>query len=141
MEISHIRQRVLETIDYARKAAAERRTRTDQAAREYDVFLERVGVPLFRQVANVLRAEGHLFTVFTPGGSVRLMSDRGAEDYLELTLDTAGDQPRVMGHTSRARGRRVMESERPVAERTPAELTEDDVMAFVLKELEPFVER
>ncbi len=141
MEISHIRKRVLETIGYARTSAAERRTRTDQAAREYDVFLERVATPLFRQVANVLRAEGYQFTVFTPGGSVRLMSDRAAEDYLELTLDTAGDQPRVMGHTSRARGRRVMESERPIAERTPAELTEEDVMAFVLKELEPFVER
>jgi hypothetical protein len=141
MEISHIRQRVLETIGYARTSAAERRARADQAAREYDVFLDRVAIPLFRQVANVLRTESYQFTVFTPGGSVRLMSDRAAEDYLELTLDTAGDQPRVMGHISRARGRRVMESERPIAERTPAELTEEDVMAFVLKELEPFVER
>jgi hypothetical protein len=141
MEISHVRQRVLETIDYARKSAAERRTRSDRAAREYDVFLERVAIPLFRQVANVLRTEGYQFTVFTPGGSVRLMSDRTAEDYLELVLETTGDQPRVVGHTSRARGRRVIESERPVAERTPADLTEDDVMAFVLKELEPFVER
>jgi hypothetical protein len=141
MEISHIRQRVLETIDYAKKSAAERRTRNDRAAGEYDLFLERVAIPLFRQIANVLRTEGYLFTVFTPGGSVRLMSDRTAEDYIELTLDTAGDHPRVMGHTSRARGRRVMESERPVAEGTPAELTEEDVMAFTLAELEPFVER
>ena len=68
------------------------------------------------------------------------MSDRAAEDYIELTLDTTGDEPRVMGHTSRSRGRRVMESERPIATRTPAELTEDDVLAFVLKELEPFVD-
>jgi hypothetical protein len=105
------------------------------------VFLEHVAIPLLRQVANVLRTEGYPFTVFTPGGSVRLMSDRAAQDYLELTLDTAGDRPLVMGHVSRARGRRVLESERPVAERTPAELTEEDVMTFVLKELEPFVER
>ncbi|HEX3704166.1 MAG TPA: hypothetical protein VHU82_12610 [Vicinamibacterales bacterium] len=141
MEISQIRKRVLETIDRARKSAVERRSRTDQAARDYDVFLERVAVPVFRQLASVLRAESYPFTVFTPGGSVRLMSDRAAEDYLELTLDTAGDEPRVVGHTSRARGRRVMESERPVAERAPADLTEEDVVAFVLKELEPFVER
>jgi hypothetical protein len=141
MEISQIRKRVMETIDRARKSAAERRTRTDQAARDYDVFLERVAVPVFRQFANVLRAESYPFTVFTPGGSVRLMSDRAAEDYLELTLDTAGGEPRVVGHTSRARGRRVMESERPIAERAPADLTEEDVVVFVLKELEPFVER
>ncbi len=141
MEISHVRKRVLETIDYAKKSAAERRGRTDQAGREYEVFLERVAIPLFRQVANVLRTEGHPFTVFTPSGSVRLMSDRSAEDYVELALDTAAEQPRVVGHVSRARGRRVMESERPIAERTPGELTEDDVMAFVLRELEPFVER
>ena len=141
MEISDIRKRVLETIDYSKKAAGERRARADQAGREYDVFLERVAIPIFRQVANVLRAEGYLFNVFTPSGSVRLMSDRTAEDFIELTLDTSGDEPRVLGHTTRSRGRRVMESERPVAARTPAELTEDDVLAFLLKELAAFVER
>lgn len=141
MEISDIRKRVLQTIDYAKKTAGNRRTRADQAGREYDVFLERIGIPLFRQVANVLRAEGYPFNVFTPGGSVRLMSDRTAEDYIELTLDTGGDEPRVLGHTSRSRGRRVIESERPVAARTPGELTEDDVIAFLLRELEPFVDR
>jgi hypothetical protein len=141
MEISLIRKRVLETIDYARKSAIERRARTDQAAREYEVFLDRVAIPLFRQVANVLRAEGYQFTVFTPGGSVRLMSDRTAEDYVEISLDTTGDQARVIGHTSRARGRRVMEAERPIADGTPAELTEGDVISYLLRELEPFVER
>lgn len=141
MEISEIKKRVLNTVDHAKKAAAERRTRTDQAARDYDVFLERIAVPLFRQVANVLRAEGYLFNVFTPSGSVRLMSDRASEDYIELTLDTAGDEPRVIGHASRRRGRRVMESEKPVADRPLAALTEEDVLAFVLSELERFVER
>ena len=141
MEISDIRKRVLETIGYAKKAAGERRVRADQAGREYDVFLERMAIPIFRQVANVLRAEGYVFSVFTPSGSVRLMSDRNADDYVEVTLDTGGDEPRVLGHTSRSRGRRVMESERAIAARTPAELTEDDVLAFLLRELEPFVDR
>ena len=45
MEISDVRKRVLETIDRAKRTAAERRTRTDEAAREYDVFLERLAVP------------------------------------------------------------------------------------------------
>src|SRR6058998_1811678 len=99
MEISVVRQRTLETIDRARRAASERRSRVDQAGREYDAFLQHVAVPLFKQVANVLRAEGHPFSVFTPSGSVRLTSDRSAEDYVELILDTTGETPHVMGRT------------------------------------------
>jgi hypothetical protein len=142
MEISEVKKRVLDTIERAKRTAAERRTRVDEAAREYEVFLERVAVPVFRQIANVLRAEGYLFNVFTPAGSVRLMSDRSAEDYIELRLDTSGDDPRVLGHASRSRGRRVTESEWPLADRDAIrDLTEDDVMRFAMKELEPFVER
>ena len=142
MQISDVKKQVLQAIDRAKRGAAERRTRTDEAAREYEVFLEAVAIPLFRQVANVLRAEGYLFNVFTPGGSVRLMSDRSAEDYIELRLDTTGDVPRVVGHASRSRGRRVTESEQPIAEPDAIrDLTEDDVLRFVMKELEPFVER
>jgi hypothetical protein len=90
-------------------------------------------------VANVLRAEGFAFTVFTPGGSVRLMSDRSTEDYIELALDTTDDEPVVSGRTGRSRGRRVVESERPIG--PPATLTENDVLGFVLTALEPLVER
>ena len=142
MQISDVRKRVLETIDRAKRNAAGRRARVDEAGREYQVFLEQIAVPVFRQIANVLRAEGYLFSVFTPGGSVRLMSDRSAEDYIELFFDTTEDQPRVTGRSSRRRGRRVVESERPIGSPGPlGELTEDDVLGFVMKELEPFVER
>ena len=141
MEISDVKRRLLDTIDSARKAAAVRRARVDEAGREYEPFLERIAVPLFRQAANVLRAQGYAFSVFTPGGSVRLMSDRAAEDYVELMLDTTGDEPKVIGHTSRMRGRRVIEAERPIASGAPAQLTEADVLEFLAKELAPFVER
>lgn len=141
MEISEVKRRILQTIEAARRVAADRRARVDQAGREYDAFLERVAVPMFRQVANVLRAENHAFTVFTPAGSVRLMSDRSGDDYIELGLDATGAEPIVMGHTSRARGRRVAESERVVGSGNPAALTDDDVLAFLATELEPFVER
>jgi hypothetical protein len=140
MEVSAVRQRVLQTIDRARRAAAERRTRADEASRTYDAWLDRIAIPLFRQVAAILKAEGHAYTVFTPGGSVRLMSDRSAEDYIELALDTTGDEPRVIGHTSRNRGRRVIEREQPVGGAVST-LTDEDVLGFLLKELEPFVER
>ena len=142
MEISDIKRRVVETIERARRHAAGRRTRNDEAAREYETFLNQTAIPVFKQVSNVLRAEGFVFTVFTPGGtvgSVRLMSDRSAEDYIELSLDTSGEEPVVSGHTGRSRGRRVIETENAIG--PPAALTEDDVLSFVLKALEPLVER
>ena len=142
MEISDVRKRVLETIDRAKRNVANRRVRVDEAQREYEAFLQQIAVPLFRQIANVLRAETYLFNVFTPGGSVRLESDRSAEDYIELVLDTTEDPPRVAGRASRSRGRRVLESERPIGPPGPVRgLTEHDVLGFVLEELERFVER
>ena len=139
MEIAVVRKRLLHMIERAKREAGERRTRTDKASRAFDTFLETIAVPLFRQVANSLRADNYLFNVFTPSGSVRLMSDRGAEDYIELSLDTSDTVPRVIGHTSRSRGRRVLESERAIGE--PDALTEEDVLEFLLKELEAFVDR
>jgi len=140
MEIADVRKRVLATIERAKQRAAERRARGDEAARAYSTFLETIAVPMFRQIGNVLRAEGYPFGVFTPSGSVRLMSDRAAEDFIELTLDTTGGgAPLVIGHTSRRRGRRVTENERAIGE--PAALTEVDVLDFLATELEAFVER
>jgi hypothetical protein len=139
MEIADVRRRVHASIERSKQHAAERRARGDEAGRAYSTFLETIAIPIFRQVANVLRAESYAFTVFTPSGSVRLMSDRTAEDFIELTLDTAGDEPTVIGHTSRSRGRRVIESERAIG--GPAALSESDVLEFVVKELEALVER
>jgi hypothetical protein len=139
MEISHVRQRILATIERARQRDAERRARTDEAARAYSTFLDTIAVPIFRQVANVLRAEGYLFGVFTPSGSVTLVSDRSAQDSIGIALDTTGDAPLVVGRTSRSRGGRVIESERPVGD--PATLGEADLLEFVMKELEGLVSR
>jgi hypothetical protein len=141
METAALRKRITDTIESARRTAAARRARADEAARAYSQFLDTIAVPLFRQVANVLKASGYSFTVFTPSGGVRLMSDRGAEDYIELSLDASGDEPLVLGRSSHARGRRVVENERAIAERTVAHLTEDDLLEYLLKELEPFVEK
>jgi len=141
MEISVVRQQVLATIERAKHTLASRRARSDEAERDYPVFLERVAVPLFRQVANVLKVEGHAFTVFTPSGGVRLMSDRSADDYIELSLDTTGDEPAVVGAVNRGRGRRLIRSERPIAPGAVHDLTEEQVLRFLLDEIGPFVER
>ena len=142
MEVSAVRQQILLAIERAKHAAAERRTAHDEAGREYGVFLEQLAVPLFRQTAGILRAEGYVFSLFTPGGSVRLMSDKSADDFIELVLDTSGASPQVTGRTSRAWGNRTTVSERPVHPSVPIrEITEADLLAFLLKALEPFVEK
>jgi hypothetical protein len=142
MEISAVRQQILLAVERAKHAATERRAANDEAGREYGVFLEQLATPLFRQAASVLRAEGYLFSLFTPSGSVRLMSDKSADDFIELLLDTSGAAPRVMGRTSRAWGNRTDVAEQPlVAAGAIREITEGDVLAFLLKALEPFVEK
>jgi GAF domain-containing protein len=139
MEISLVRKRLSDTLERARRQAAERRARSDQASRDFDLFLQKIAVPLFRQVANALKAEGYAFTVFTPSGSVRLMSDRSASDFVELTLDTSDNPPRVIGQVSRERGRRVLDTERAIG--APDALTEEQLLDFLMEELEVFVER
>jgi len=141
MEISIVKQRVNETIERAKRTAAERRAHNDEAARAYQPFLDQVAIPVFRQVASVLKASGYAFTVFTPGGTVRLMSDRTAEDFIELSLDTSGERPQLLCHTSRMRGRRLVEEEHPASDRAIEDISSEDVLALLLREIEPFVSR
>jgi hypothetical protein len=141
MDISDVKRRVVDTIDRSKRATQERRVRADEAAREFELFLDRIAVPLCKQLASALKAEGYSFVTFSPSGAVRLASERSPEDYIELTLDTQGDEPLVMGHIRRGRGRRIIETERALRHCPVRDITEDDVLTFLLKELEPFVER
>jgi hypothetical protein len=141
MEVSDVRRRLRAAIDTARKSAQERRERSDRAARDYEQFLERA-IPVFRTLASALIAEGYRFSVFTPAGAVRLALESSAEDYIELTLDQTMDPPAVLGRTSRGRGRRQLTSERPIQTHgSIADLTDDEVLGFLLEEIPPFVER
>ena len=140
METAEVRRRLKGAITRAKAEAQERRARNDAAARAYEAFLTDRAVPLFHTFANVLAAEGLRFKVFTPAGSVRLASESGAEDYIELALDTAADPPQVLGRSSRGRGRRGVSSERAVKTGVPVEsLTEEDVLDFLIDEIQPFL--
>lgn len=142
MEVSAVRKHVLTVIASARARAQERRDRADAAQIAYEPVLERVLVPIARQVASVLRAEGHPFIVSTPGRSVRITSEHGREDYLELALRTDVDPPTVVGHVRRARGSRTIDEERPIRPETPPQdLSEEDVLEFIAEALEPWLER
>jgi hypothetical protein len=142
LEVSEVRRRLLAAIDRARQAAAERRVRTDAAARDYEAFLGQRAAPVFHQFAAALKGEGHGFTVFTPASSIRLASERSPEEFIELVLDDSADPPAVLGRTTRGRGRRTVSSERALGSGAPiADLTEDDVLAFLLEQIVELLKR
>jgi hypothetical protein len=142
MEISHVRNQLRHAIERARDRTQQRRQRVAEAERAYDAFLQDVATPVTRQIANALKSEGYAFTVFTPGGGLRLASDRGRDDYVELVLDTSGDRPQVVGRISHTRGSRTLADERPIRQNaSPEEITEADLLEFWLDVLEPWLER
>ena len=136
-----VRQRVLQTIQAARRAAEARRARAAEAERDGSAVLAEVVAPACRAVAAVLKAEGYGFRVLTPAGSVRLARDAATEDFIEIALDTTRDPPALVGRVSRAWGRRVLIDEQVVREAPIGGLTEDEAIAMVLERLGPFVER
>jgi hypothetical protein len=142
MEIPEVRRRLRSAIEKARRAAEERRVRTDTAARDYQIFLDQRAVPVFHQLAGALKAEKYAFTVFTPASSVRLASDRSPEEFIELSLDDTSNPPAVLGRTSRGRGRRMTTSERAIGNGAPiTDLTEEDVLTFLIEEITSLIER
>jgi hypothetical protein len=142
MDIPEVRRQVRAAIERARREAAGRRTRSDAASRAYEEFLASRAVPMFHQVAAAMVAEGHRFKVFTPAGSVRLSAEGSPDDFIELILDPTVDPPTVLGRASIGRGRRAVTRERPVKDGTAiGDLTESDVLEFLVSEMAPFVER
>jgi hypothetical protein len=142
METSDIRRRLRHALEESKKASADRRTRADAAAVAYASFLENVATPVFRMVANVARGEGHPFSVFTPADGVRLASDRHGDDFIECWLDTTLDPPQVAMRVNRVRGRNVTTTEGPLRPGSAIfALTDEDVLAFLLANIGPLVER
>ena len=73
---------------------------------------------------------------------VRLVPERTREDGIELTLDGTFDPPRATLTTVRSRGSRTMRAERALKDGVPIDtLTDDDVIAALLDELAPWLER
>jgi hypothetical protein len=142
MEVSDVRRQLRAAIDEARRRSAEHRASAEEASRAWSELLERTAVPLFHTLASALAAEGHRFKVLTPGDSVRLSLERSAEEFIELALDTAREKPAVMIRSTRGRGRRIVSNERVAREGAAiAQLTQEEVVALVLEELVPFIER
>jgi hypothetical protein len=142
LDVAEVRRRLVHTIESIRQESALRRQAADRAAADYGPFLENVATPVFRHLVMALRAEGHQFRLFTPADSVRLASERSQDDFIELTLDSSRQPFEVIGRVSYRRGSRLHTDERPVREGAAvADLTEEDVLRFLLASIAPFVER
>jgi hypothetical protein len=142
VEVSQVRKRLLAAVDRARKAAQARRQRAAETERAYDVFLADVATPMARMLVIALKAEGYAFTVNTPGGALRLVPDRGRDDFVEIALDTTVDPPDVTARIHYARGSRTITNERPLKpDAAPQAITEEDVLTFLLEALTPWLER
>ena len=140
MEVSQVNKRVKVAIEQARARALARRQAAASAEKAFGVFLEAVATPLTRQVANVLKVENIAFTLGTPGGGLRLSADRGRDDFVEFSLDTSGDPPQVVGRVSVTRGSRTLDRTEPIkAGVSPEDLTEEDVLDFLVRALEPWL--
>ena len=139
-DVAEVRKRIRAEIEKSRRDQAERRTRVAEATSAYEAFLETAAIPVFRMFANVLKSEGLNFEVMTPAGGVRLQSARHRDDAIEMELDTTADPPQPLVTITRARGSRVVQSDRSIKGSTPlVQLTEQDVVEMLIEEVRPWL--
>jgi hypothetical protein len=152
MDTGELRRRILRALEESKNDLAPRRTDADAAlrraeadavARAYDDFLATLAVPMLKQAIDVLKAERQNFVLNAPAGSARIVSEAASDTFLEFVLDSAGNRPQVLGRVSRPRGRqRVVVDERPLAAgKAVADLTEEDVAAFLVTEIPRLLKR
>ena len=143
LDAGEVRKRLRQTVEAAKRDAVARRAALASEQKAFDAFLENHAVPVLRHVASALKAEGHMFQVLTPAGTVRLQSDREPNDFLEIVLEAAKGTPTVLGHSSHARGSQLQTAEHRLGDASAlvSDLTDEDVFEWVLRVILPFVER
>ena len=143
MESSVVRKRVREAIEWARHAAAAHRAANEAAGRAWDTTREAIVVPVWRQAAQILKAEGYPLQVSTPGSSVRVSLEKAPQDGVELVLDTTATEPVLLLRVIRTRGRETTSDERVAVNGTSAidAITEEQACDLLLSALSPFLER
>jgi hypothetical protein len=140
MEVADVRRRLRAAIEESKRHAEERRTKKDAASHEWERVLADVAVPLCHQIAQALNAEGYRFKVVTPGSAVRLVPERGGDEFVEVALDTEGDEPDVIIRSKRGRGSRTVATERSLGARSAVDILTDNVLADeIIRDLTPYL--
>lgn len=133
MDVADLRKRILREL--TPPASADRKAAADAARQGYERLLAGVIAPLLKQTSNILKAEGWLCEVHTPSESARLAFASSPETYIEFYLDST-PPAHVIGRSSVRRKGGIDVQERIVgAGRAVEDLTEDDVLAYLLPEL------
>src|SRR5262245_17894680 len=102
MDVAALRKRILRELDRpgaVNSPAADKRATGDAARQQFERLLGGTIVPLLKQTADILKAEGALCRLHTPSDMVRLAFDKSPEDFVEIMLDTA-TPPHVIGRSS-----------------------------------------
>lgn len=142
LDVAEVRRRVRLRIETLKHEAAQHRVQVDAATASFGPWLDRVGVPLFRQFTNVLRAEGLLFRVLTPAGHVRIEAERSADHYLDLVLDTERRPVAIVLRRGYTRGQHLFEDERVVAEGIDySHVSPADLLDALVEDATPFLSR
>ena len=139
-ELTDLRRRVRQAMQDAKRNAAQRREARDEASKAWDTAVAEVVEPAATQMVAALTGEGLPFRLETPRGTIRLVSDRSKNDYIEIVLDADDerDVPEVIGRNVVGRGRQgVTLIEESLG--APSELTDDRVTEFLLNAIGPWL--
>ena len=142
MDSGEIGRRIRRTLVDAKAKAVERREQTTVAEVEGQQVMRRIVIPVMKTIASVLSSEGYRCSVSTPHESARLSFDSPRDAYIEVVVNTANDPPTLIGRTGRTRGSRVLSNEYVIVSHpTIGQLTEEDLVTFVQRELLLVIER
>ncbi len=138
MDVAELRKRILRELDRSaggERAGGERRVSADAARVSFNRLLNGTIAPMLLQTASILKAEGELCQVHTPSDTARLAFDSSHEDFIEFMLDTT-PPAHVIGRCSvRRKGGTMVEDRIVGVGKTIEEITDEDVLAFLLPEL------
>ena len=143
MDVSDLRKRIIRALDDARKDASIRRVTVDEAARAYESFLTNIAAPVMRQAVLVSERRKD---IRSPSRRRRkafesLRTARRRPSSSLASTDPAA-RPAVIGRVSLARGRQALViEERPIADKPVADVTEEDLSAFLVAEIPRLVVR
>lgn len=142
LDTAEVNRRLTHHLADLQKAAVKRRTEIDEARRQFDAVLEQEIAPTVRQLAQVLKARGFNFSVQTPAGAVRLVSERSSDDFVAIELDVTRRPPAVVAQRQYTRGRRLLDDERVLGEGPAvASVDAEQTLDVLLERLEPFLEK
>src|SRR3982751_1724432 len=131
MDVAALRKRILRELDRpgaVKATAADRRASGDTARQQFARLLDTTIVPLLKQSADILKAEGALCGLHTPSDMVKLAFERSPEDFVEIMLDTAMP-PHVIGRSSvRRKGGTLVEDRIIGVGKEIDEINDEDVV-------------